>query len=93
MIPVVTGNGIFNGAMPTLHSAKTLCQNPATATPSCAVNFASDNPAPADNNNLHIGVWGGDNGTNIACGRTYVGDAGTSITVAGGGRGCRAGKD
>ena len=64
LIPVVTGNGIFNGAMPTLHSAKTLCQNPATATPSCAVNFASDNPAPADNNNLHIGVWGGDDGTN-----------------------------
>ena len=53
-----------NGQMPTLHSARDLCMDPATALDQCAVNYATENPAPAENNNLHVGVWGGDNGTN-----------------------------
>ncbi len=53
-----------NGSMPTLHSARTLCEDPATRKPQCEVNYASKNPAPNENNNLHLGVWGGDDGTN-----------------------------
>jgi outer membrane receptor protein involved in Fe transport len=52
------------GVMPTLHSAKALCQDPATRKAQCATNYASKNPAPAENNNLHLGVWEGDDGTN-----------------------------
>jgi outer membrane receptor protein involved in Fe transport len=52
------------GDMPTLHSARARCQDPATATESCERNYASRNPAPAPNNNLHIGVWEGDQGQN-----------------------------
>ena len=63
LLPGIIGAGTFNGEMPTLHSARDLCRDPATRLPQCAVNFASRNPAPAQNNNLHIGVWGGDNGT------------------------------
>ena len=54
----------FGTGEPTLHSARDRCFDPATATPSCAVNFASDNPAPTANNNLHIGPWRGDDGSN-----------------------------
>ena len=54
----------FNGVMPTLHSARALCRDPATRKPQCEVNYASNNPAPSENNNLHVGVWGGDDGTN-----------------------------
>jgi outer membrane receptor protein involved in Fe transport len=54
----------FNGVMPTLHSARALCRDPATRKPQCEVNYASNNPAPSQNNNLHVGVWGGDDGTN-----------------------------
>jgi len=64
LLPGVIGAGTFNGLMPTLHSARALCRDPATRLPQCAVNFASNNPAPAQNNNLHIGVWEGDNGQN-----------------------------
>ena len=57
-----TQNG--NGSQPvTLHSAKNICQTAATPAASCAVNFASDNPAPAANNNLHISQWYGDDGS------------------------------
>ena len=62
-IPGVIGAGTYNGEMPTLHSARALCQDPATRLPQCDVNYASNNPEPAENNNLHIGVWGGDDGT------------------------------
>lgn len=54
----------FNGLQPTLHSAKALCQDPATRKAQCAANYATLHPAPAENNNLHIAVWGGDDGTN-----------------------------
>lgn len=54
----------FNGLQPTLHSAKALCQDPATRKAQCAANYATLHPAPAENNNLHISVWGGDDGTN-----------------------------
>lgn len=54
----------FNGLQPTLHSAKALCQDPATRKAQCAANYATMHPAPAENNNLHIAVWGGDDGTN-----------------------------
>ncbi|MFP6803342.1 MAG: TonB-dependent receptor, partial [Pseudomonadales bacterium] len=64
LLPSIIGAGTFNGVMPTLHSARTLCEDPATRQPQCEVNYASKNPAPAQNNNLHIGVWGGDDGTN-----------------------------
>jgi outer membrane receptor protein involved in Fe transport len=64
LLPGIIGAGTFNGVMPTLHSARTLCEDPATRQPQCEVNYASKNPAPAQNNNLHIGVWGGDDGTN-----------------------------
>jgi len=64
LLPSIIGAGYFTGTMPTLHSSKTLCQDPATRKPQCEVNYASNNPAPAQNNNLHIGVWGGDDGTN-----------------------------
>jgi len=64
LLPGIIGAGTFNGQMPTLHSARNLCLDPATRLPQCEVNFASNNPAPAQNNNLHIGVWGGDNGQN-----------------------------
>ncbi|MEQ9450735.1 MAG: TonB-dependent receptor [Pseudomonadales bacterium] len=63
-LPGVIGAGTYNGQMPTLHSAKNLCADPATRLPQCAVNYASRNPAPAENNNLHVGVWGGDSGQN-----------------------------
>ena len=63
LLPGIIGAGTYNGEMPTLHSARDLCRDPATRLPQCAVNYASRNPAPAQNNNLHIGVWGGDNGT------------------------------
>ncbi len=63
LLPGIIGAGTYNGEMPTLHSARDLCMDPATRLPQCAVNYASRNPAPAQNNNLHIGVWGGDNGT------------------------------
>ena len=63
LLPGIIGAGTFNGQQPTLHSARDLCNNPATRQPQCDVNFASRNPAPAENNNLHIGVWGGDDGT------------------------------
>ncbi|NOX50014.1 MAG: TonB-dependent receptor [Gammaproteobacteria bacterium] len=67
--PYVDNTGIAGiifggGGTPALHSARDRCGDPATATPSCAINYASDNPAPATNNNLHIGLWRGDNGTN-----------------------------
>ncbi len=65
LIPGIIGAGTFNGMMPTLHSARALCMDPATRQPQCDVNYASRNPAPAENNNLHIGVWGGDDGTNL----------------------------
>ncbi len=64
LLPGIIGAGTFNGEMPTLHSAKNLCADPATRLPQCAVNYAEANPAPAQNNNLHIGVWEGDNGQN-----------------------------
>lgn len=64
LLPGIIGAGTYNGEMPTLHSAKNLCMDPATRLPQCAVNYASRNPAPAQNNNLHIGVWGGDQGQN-----------------------------
>ena len=64
LLPGVIGAGTFNGQMPTLHSARELCRDPATRQVQCAVNYASENPAPAQNNNLHVGVWGGDDGTN-----------------------------
>ena len=64
LLPGIIGAGTFNGQMPTLHSARNLCMDPATRLPQCAVNYAEDNPAPAQNNNLHIGVWEGDNGQN-----------------------------
>ena len=64
LLPGIIGAGTFNGKMPTLHSARDLCRDPATRLPQCEVNYASENPAPAQNNNLHIGVWGGDDGTN-----------------------------
>lgn len=64
LLPGIIGAGTYNGEMPTLHSARTLCQDPATRQAQCAVNYASENPAPSENNNLHIGVWGGDDGTN-----------------------------
>ena len=72
ILPGVIGGGnpagipasTFNGVMPTLHSARALCQDPATRKPQCEVNYASNNPAPSENNNLHVGVWGGDDGTN-----------------------------
>ena len=63
-IPGAIGAGTFNGEMPTLHSARALCQDPATRLPQCAVNYATRNPAPAENNNLHIGLWEGDNRQN-----------------------------
>jgi outer membrane receptor protein involved in Fe transport len=53
----------FNGQPPTLHSARTLCQDPATRKAQCDVNYAVNNPAPAENNNIHLGVWTGDDGT------------------------------
>ena len=59
-VPASTANGV----MPTLHSARALCRDPATRKPQCEVNYASNNPAPSENNNLHVGVWGGDDGTN-----------------------------
>ncbi len=65
LLPGIIGAGTFNGMMPTLHSARALCRDPATRLPQCDVNYASRNPAPAQNNNLHIGVWGGDDGTNL----------------------------
>lgn len=64
LLPGIIGAGTFNGQMPTLHSARALCQDPATRLPQCDVNFASENPAPAQNNNLHIGTWDGDFGQN-----------------------------
>ena len=72
ILPGVIGGGnpagipasTFNGVMPTLHSARALCRDPATRKPQCEVNYASNNPAPSENNNLHVGVWGGDDGTN-----------------------------
>ena len=64
LLPGIIGAGTFNGQMPTLHSARDLCRDPATRLPQCSVNYASQNPAPAENNNLHLGVWGGDDGTN-----------------------------
>ena len=64
LLPGIIGAGTFNGQMPTLHSARNLCMDPATRLPQCEVNFASRNPAPAQNNNLHIGIWEGDNGQN-----------------------------
>ena len=63
-LPGVIGAGTYNGQFPTLHSARALCQDPATRLPQCAVNYASENPAPAQNNNLHIGPWMGDQGQN-----------------------------
>ncbi|MBT5685434.1 MAG: TonB-dependent receptor [Gammaproteobacteria bacterium] len=59
-VPASTSNGV----MPTLHSARTLCEDPATRKAQCEVNYASKNPSPSENNNLHVGVWGGDDGTN-----------------------------
>jgi len=59
-VPASTANGV----MPTLHSARALCQDPATRKAQCEVNYASNNPRPSENNNLHLGVWGGDDGTN-----------------------------
>lgn len=64
ILPGVIGAGTFNGEMPTLHSARNLCRDPATRLPQCEVNFASRNPAPAQNNNLHLAPWGGDFGQN-----------------------------
>jgi outer membrane receptor protein involved in Fe transport len=64
LLPGVIGAGTYNGLMPTLHSAKSLCQDPATRLPQCDVNYASRHPAPEENNNLHLGVWEGDDGTN-----------------------------
>ena len=64
LLPGIIGAGTFNGQMPTLHSSRALCENPATRKPQCEVNYAARNPAPAQNNNLHIGVWGGDNNQN-----------------------------
>jgi outer membrane receptor protein involved in Fe transport len=64
LLPSVIGAGTYNGQLPTLHSSRALCQDPATRLPQCAVNYASRNPAPAQNNNLHIGVWEGDSGQN-----------------------------
>ena len=52
------------GLVPSLHSARTLCQDPATRKAQCAVNYSVDHPAPAENNNLHVNVWTGDDGTN-----------------------------
>ena len=61
-------NGVANGvagiAPVSLHSARTACEQAATPDPRCAVNYASENPAPASNNNLHISPWYGDDGTN-----------------------------
>ncbi|MBT6246445.1 MAG: TonB-dependent receptor [Gammaproteobacteria bacterium] len=59
-VPAATANG----QQATLHSARDLCMNPATRMAQCEVNYATNNPAPAENNNLHLSVWGGDNGTN-----------------------------
>jgi outer membrane receptor protein involved in Fe transport len=59
-VPASTANGV----MPTLHSARALCRDPATRKAQCEVNYASNNPRPSENNNLHLGVWGGDDGTN-----------------------------
>jgi hypothetical protein len=56
--------GTYIGEMPTLHSARELCRDPATRMPQCERNYASQNPSPNQNNNLHIGAWWGDNGTN-----------------------------
>jgi len=56
--------GTYNGEFPTLHSARALCQDPATAKEQCQVNYAQQNPTPYQNNNLHIGVWEGDHGQN-----------------------------
>ena len=64
LLPSIIGAGTANGQMPTLHSARELCRDPATRLPQCEVNYASNNPAPMENNNLHVGVWGGDDGTN-----------------------------
>ncbi len=64
ILPGVIGAGTFNGEMPTLHSARNLCMDPATRLPQCDVNYAVNNPAPLQNNNLHIGNWEGDRGQN-----------------------------
>ena len=64
LLPGIIGAGTYNGQMPTLHSARALCEDPATRLPQCETNYASRNPAPAQNNNLHIGVWEGDRGQN-----------------------------
>ena len=48
-----------------LHSARDMCNEGVSAlTEQCSINYASDNPAPATNNNLHISQWFGDDGTN-----------------------------
>ncbi len=60
----IDGAFFGTGPMATLHSARDRCMDPATRTPTCAVNYASRNPAPAANNNLHITRWLGDDGTN-----------------------------
>ena len=62
--PTILNAGTFNGAQPTLHSARDLCNDPATRLPECDVNYASNHPEPEENNNLHIAAWGGDDGTN-----------------------------
>ncbi len=64
LLPGVLGRGTFNGQLPTLHSARALCQDPATRKPQCAVNYADQKSSTCENNNLHIGVWEGDNGQN-----------------------------
>ncbi|MFK7914022.1 MAG: TonB-dependent receptor [Pseudomonadales bacterium] len=64
ILPGIIGAGTFNGQQPTLHSARALCEDPATRKPECDVNYASNNPAPAQNNNLHLAPWTGDQGQN-----------------------------
>ncbi len=65
VLPGIIGAGNFTpNRVPTLHSARDLCQDPATRKPQCDINYATNNPAPAQNNNLHIGPWMGDDGTN-----------------------------
>lgn len=51
--------------MATLHAARTICETSPTPAPSCARNFAVENPASSGvaNNNLYISSWHGDNGT------------------------------
>ncbi|MCB1693131.1 MAG: TonB-dependent receptor, partial [Pseudomonadales bacterium] len=51
-----------NNGMATLHTARTICETSPTPAPSCARNYAAENPS-LPNNNLYISSWRGDDGT------------------------------